>query len=251
VGDLHAANRTTWIDGVGPGDARSTEFPATTISSERAGQIGRVESPRRFGWRIACSARSLPVDVRELGRDSMGRQPAPLDEGLFSSVQKRLGHTTERISPTTFRRERVSSLGRREPATVTSDSSLGSAIAAMGAGETRSVLVTDGGGRLVGVFTERDIVLQVLGQRADLDAPVSRYMTGNPDALRPDSPLGEALELMESRRYHGLPIVDDEGHVAGHLDSRDVLEYIAEAFPQEILNLPPRPHQRMDQPEGA
>ena len=166
-------------------------------------------------------------------------------------MQKRLGHTTERISPATFRRARVSSLGRREPSSVTADSSVASAIAAMGAGETRSVLVTDAGGRLVGVFTERDIVLHVLGLGADPEAPVSSFMTPNPDALRLDSPLGDALELMESRRYHGLPIVDDEGRVAGHLDSRDVLEYLAEAFPQEILNLPPRPHQRMEHPEGA
>src|SRR5205085_5310612 len=92
---------------------------------------------------------------------------APLDKGTFNSVQKRLGHTTECISPATFRRERVSSLDRREPSSVMADSSVASAIAAMGAGETRSVLVTDAGGRLVGVFTERDIVLHVLGLGAD------------------------------------------------------------------------------------
>jgi CBS domain-containing protein len=166
-------------------------------------------------------------------------------------VQKRLGHTTERISPATFRRQQVSSLGRREPATVRADRSLGDAIAAMQAGETRSVLVTDGDGRLVGVFTERDIVLRVLGERADLAAPIQGFMTSNPESVRMDDHLGDALALMEQHGYHGLPIVDDAGRVAGHLDSRDVLEYIAEAFPQEVLNLPPRPHQRMEQPEGA
>jgi len=166
-------------------------------------------------------------------------------------VQKRLGHTTERIIPATFRRQQVSSLGRREPATVTQDRSLGDAIAAMRAGETRSVLVTDADQRLTGVFTERDLVLRVLGEHADLHAPIQNFMTSEPESVRMDDSLGDALALMEQHGYHGLPVVDDAGRVAGHLDSRDVLEYIAEAFPQEVLNLPPRPHQQLENPEGA
>jgi CBS domain-containing protein len=166
-------------------------------------------------------------------------------------VQKRLGHTAERISPATFRRQEVAALGRREPATVEPDRSLGDAISAMQTGDTRSVLVTDADRRLVGVFTERDLVLRVLGEEADLSAPIERYMTRDPQWVRMDDHLGDALEIMERGGHHGLPVLDADGRVAGHLDSRDVLEYIAEAFPQEVLNLPPRPHQRMDQPEGA
>jgi CBS domain-containing protein len=71
------------------------------------------------------------------------------------------------------------------------------------------------------------------------------------DALTLEAELGEALELMTRGGYQGLPLVDNSGRVAGHLDGRDILEYIAEAFPQEVLNLPPRPHQLMEQPEGA
>jgi len=123
----------------------------------------------------------------------------------------------------------------------------------MQGGETRSVLVTDGDQRLVGVFTERDVVLRVLAANPPADAghPISEYMTSNPDALHLESTLGEALSLMEQKGYHGIPLVDDAGRVAGHVDARDVLEYIAEAFPQEVLNLPPRPHQQMEEPEGA
>jgi CBS domain-containing protein len=169
------------------------------------------------------------------------------------SVQKRLGHTTDRISPATFRRQQVSTLGRREPATVTTSTTLGRALEAMQSGDTRTVLVTDADQRLVGVFTERDVVRRVMTDagQADSNRPISEYMTPNPDSLRLESTLGEALSLMEQKRYQGVPLVDDGGRVAGHLDARDVLEYIAEAFPQEVLNLPPRPHQQMDQPEGA
>jgi len=168
-------------------------------------------------------------------------------------VQKRIGHTTERITPATFRRQAVSSLGRRDPATVTMTATLGSAIAAMQVGDSRTVLVADHDDRLVGVFTERDVVRRVLGVEPapSGERPIAEFMTASPDALRLDSSLGEALELMQRRGYLGVPLVDDDGRIAGHLDARDILEYVAEAFPQEVLNLPPRPHQQMDQPEGA
>jgi CBS domain-containing protein len=95
------------------------------------------------------------------------------------------------------------------------------------------------------------VVARVLAANADVSAPIDGYMSPLQDALTLDAELGQALELMTNGGYQGLPIVDAEGRVAGHLDARDVMEYIAEAFPQEVLNLPPRPHQLMEQPEGA
>lgn len=166
-------------------------------------------------------------------------------------MRKRLGHTTNRISPATFRRERVGALARREPATIQLGAPLSAAVAAMQEGATRSVLITDGDGRLVGILTERDVVGRVLAANAFAGAPVDQFMSPLQDALGLDAGLGEALEIMTRGGYQGLPLVDAEGRVAGHLDARDVLEYIAEAFPQEVLNLPPRPHQLMEQPEGA
>ncbi len=168
-------------------------------------------------------------------------------------MQKRLGHTADRISPAAFHRQPVSTVGRRDPATVSATASVSDALAAIRDGDKRSVLVTNGDGRLVGVLTERDVVVRLLSEEPapDPSHPIADYMTPDPASLRMDSPLGEALELMTRRGFHGVPLVDSDGRVGGHLDSRDVLEYIAEAFPQEILNLPPRPHQTLEQPEGA
>jgi hypothetical protein len=46
-------------------------------------------------------------------------------------------------------------------------------------------------------------------------------------------------------------VVDDDGLLVGVVRPQDVLRYLAEAFPEELLNLPPRPHQQMEQPEGG
>jgi CBS domain-containing protein len=76
-------------------------------------------------------------------------------------------------------------------------------------------------------------------------------MTAQPDTLTPEDTVGEALALMDRGGYRHVPLTDAHGRPAGLLRQQDVLAYLAEAFPEEILNLPPRPHQRMEGPDGA
>jgi CBS domain-containing protein len=77
-------------------------------------------------------------------------------------------------------------------------------------------------------------------------------MTVDPTTLPvEDATVGDAMALMDSGRYRTVPLVDGDGRLAGIVHQREVIEYVAESFPQEILNLPPRPHQQMEAPEGA
>lgn len=115
-------------------------------------------------------------------------------------------------------------------------------------GDSLLVLV---GSRLVGILTERDIVHRTLGRGIDQDTLVDSFMTPEPDTLTPDSTLLEALELMDRRGYRSVPLVDEEGRIAGIVRQADILAFVAEAFPQEILNLPPRPHQVLEQLDGG
>lgn len=160
------------------------------------------------------------------------------------------GDTTERISRAQLRSERIKTLGHREPVTVPSGTPLRSAIATMQSNDGEPILIADGQ-RLLGVLTERDVLLKILGREGILDEPVDDVMTRDPQTLTADSTVGEALELMESGRYRTVPLVDETGAPTGLLRQQDIVEYVAEAFPQEILNLPPRPHQVMEEQEGA
>jgi hypothetical protein len=56
---------------------------------------------------------------------------------------------------------------------------------------------------------------------------------------------------MQTGRYRNVPLVDDAGLLVGVVRPVDVLKYLAESFPEELLNLPPRPHQRIEATEGA
>jgi CBS domain-containing protein len=147
-------------------------------------------------------------------------------------------------------------LATREPVAVPPGSSLGRCLRAIqqrGTGD--SVFVTDADGRLRGVLTERDIFGRLVGTDVaagvDLEAPVESLMTADPHTLREDQTVRDALELMQVARYRNVPLVDDGHRLVGVVRQVDILKFLAESFPEELLNLPPRPHQRMEQAEGG
>lgn len=147
-------------------------------------------------------------------------------------------------------------VGRRLPVTVEHGTTIGECLLAIqrtGTGD--SVFVTDEDGRLAGVLTERDVFARLVGpdvgQGVDVDAPVEAYMTTTPNTLRLDQTVHDALVLMQSGRYRNVPVVDDERRLVGVVRQIDILKFLAESFPEELLNLPPRPHQRMEQAEGG
>ena len=118
-----------------------------------------------------------------------------------------------------------------------------------------SVFVTDEDGRLAGVLTERDVFDRLIGpdvgHGVDVDAPVEVFMTSKPNTLRLTDTVRDALELMQSGRFQNVPVVDDDRRLIGVVRQVDILRYLAESFPEELLNLPPRPHQRIEQAEGG
>ena len=149
-------------------------------------------------------------------------------------------------------RESLRVVQRRGPLTVAPGTSLADCLRLIqrsGVGD--SVLVTDGQGRLAGVLTERDIFGRLVGEPVDLRRPVETMMNREPRRFTIDQTVHDAIELMSTGVYRNVPIVDDDGRVVGIVRQVDVLKYLAEAFPEELLNLPPRPHQRMKESEGA
>jgi CBS domain-containing protein len=150
--------------------------------------------------------------------------------------------------------EKLKVLSRRDPVTVRPGTSLAECVAAIQrSGTGDSVFVTTPDGRLAGVLTERDIFGRLVDPGADVDLarPVESLMTTRPHTLTLEQSVRDAIDLMQTGRYRNLPIVDGEGLLVGVVRPQDVLKYLAEAFPEELLNLPPRPHQQMEQPEGG
>ena len=147
-------------------------------------------------------------------------------------------------------------VGRRLPVSVEPGTTIAECLLAIqrtGTGD--SVFVTEEGGRLVGVLTESDVFSRLVGpdvgQGVDVDAPVEAFMTTDPNTLRLDQTVLDALVLMQSNRYRNVPVVDEDGLLVGVVRQIDILKFLAESFPEELLNLPPRPHQLIEQAEGG
>jgi len=79
----------------------------------------------------------------------------------------------------------------------------------------------------------------------------ARSFANAPRTLDLDQTIRDAIVLMQTGRYRNVPLVDEAGHLVGVVRQADIIKYLAESFPEELLNLPPRPHQRMKEPEGA
>jgi CBS domain-containing protein len=119
--------------------------------------------------------------------------------------------------------------------------------------KTSAVMVVEGtkARRLVGIFTERDLVNRALPARGWAKAPVKKFMTPSPETLRARDPVAYALEKMSVGGFRHVPVVDDAGRPVGIVSARDLVDFIVELCPEEILNLPPEPELALHaRPEG-
>lgn len=137
----------------------------------------------------------------------------------------------------------LSEMRRAPAATVPPDAPVQKAVDLMRARNVPAVLVVERkkARRVVGIFTQRDLVLRALPARGWAKAPVSRFMTPSPETLRPKDPIAYALNKMSVGQFCHVPLVDDAGRAAGLVSARDLVDYVVELCPEEILNLPPEP----------
>lgn len=124
------------------------------------------------------------------------------------------------------------------------------AVSAMQQGRTGCLCVVDDE-KLVGIFTERDLLKRVIGTGADFGAMISTVMSPSPATTTTDETIGTVIQGMRDRGYRHLPVVDKRGRVLGRISVREIVHYMVEFFPTVVYNLPPRPDQVDTEPEGA
>ncbi len=78
------------------------------------------------------------------------------------------------------------------------------------------------GDRIVGVITDRDIVIRVVGEGRDTGIPVSEVMTAPVETCRDSESLKDATKKMADLQMRRLVIVNDEGKLTGILSLGDV-----------------------------
>ena len=116
----------------------------------------------------------------------------------------------------------------KDPATLGPEATLGEAATLMRQEDCGSIPIVDGG-RLVGIVTDRDIVIRAVAAGKDArSTKVSEVMSADPVCISPDTDVDEAADVMADRQIRRLPVVED-GKLAGIL----VIGQIARREPDE------------------
>lgn len=104
--------------------------------------------------------------------------------------------------------------------------------------------------RLIGIFTERDLLRRVMGAGLPLSTPLYQCMTANPVTVHPKDSIAAAIRQMEDGGYRHLPVVHD-GKPVGVLSVKRIVHYLVEHFPAIVYNLPPAFKASYPKREGA
>jgi CBS domain-containing protein len=93
-----------------------------------------------------------------------------------------------------------------------------------------AVVVRDAKGRLAGIVSERDIVRAVAERpNATHGVLVREIMTREVVTATPETPVREALAMMDRGYFRHLPVLDAEGRLAGIVSVRDLVTHLMAA----------------------
>ena len=148
-----------------------------------------------------------------------------------------------------FFSQRVGELPIAEPLTLASSESVAQALAVMRENSRTSLMVRTKEDDHI-VFSDRDILERCMEHDFDWEQPIENVLGSPLPAVDRQTSLGDAVALMLKHSSARLP-VDESGDVIGLIRLNDVLRQFAEFFPEEILNVPPRPHQIVTSREGG
>lgn len=103
-----------------------------------------------------------------------------------------------------------------------------------------SLLVVDDG-RLVGIFTERDVLEKVAARYHELaDRPVSEAMTSDPLVVYGSDPAGTALAAIAAAGYRHVPVLNESEEILGIVSPRRVFTFMDRQFEDVAAESPPQ-----------
>ena len=110
------------------------------------------------------------------------------------------------------------------------------AVAEMNLHRVGSVMVMNGG-RLVGIFTERDVLRRVVGPGLDPhQVTVEKVMTANVMTISPDVTIDETMALFTEKRFRHLPVMHN-GELVGTISIGDITRWISDHHRAEAEQL--------------
>jgi len=123
------------------------------------------------------------------------------------------------------------------PPTVMVDATVLEAVWSMQNARTGATAILEGE-KLVGIFSERDVMLRVVAAQRDAAATqVKKVMTSPVKSIFEDQDAGDALELMVANHVRHLPILGRQGSLTGLISIRNLLQHHVEELADQLYSL--------------
>lgn len=158
------------------------------------------------------------------------------DEAYFD--RRREGR---RVFDSALLREPAVVLRARKPLVFSRHDSTTDAMRQMQAEHRGCVLISYDGtpaSPLTGIFTERDVLFRIVDRgRNPATLPLGEVMTPDPECVLVNQPIGAVLHMMSVGGFRHIPVVDEERRPVFVASVKDVVQFLVDAFPREILTL--------------
>ncbi|MFT3898589.1 MAG: CBS domain-containing protein [Thermomonas sp.] len=115
----------------------------------------------------------------------------------------------------------IDSVMTANPASCTADTPIRQVAQLMIDNDCGQIPVVDGDSKLVGVVTDRDIVVRLVAA-GKADASAADAMSAPCRSVAADSSVQDAVKLMESAKIRRVPVVDGDGRLAGIVSIADL-----------------------------
>ncbi|MCW5961211.1 MAG: CBS domain-containing protein [Pyrinomonadaceae bacterium] len=118
-------------------------------------------------------------------------------------------------------RKRCREIMTRNVKTGASQNTLREIAATMREGDMGALPIVDGG-KLVGIVTDRDIVVRAIADGKESSTPIGEIMTTEIFSANEDDFVFEAIRLMGDKQIRRIPVVNDSGELSGIIAMADV-----------------------------
>jgi CBS domain-containing protein len=124
------------------------------------------------------------------------------------------------------------------PASAKTSDSIQAAAKMLGSYDVGSLPVVEGneGNRLVGIVTDRDLVINALAE-GNFDATVGDVMTAQPHAVSESDDVAKVQQIMSEEQVRRVPVVNDQGALVGIISQADLALADGDVSEQQVAKV--------------
>lgn len=136
-----------------------------------------------------------------------------------------------------FLAQSIGLLNPPHPLSLQQTKTVGEALQLLKKNKIGCLAITDTADRLLGIFTERDLLLKLNLEQIDQQQLIAEVMTKEPKTATMTDSIAYVLQLMSQGGFRHVPIIDQDRHVVGMVSVKDIVDALVGRITKEISAL--------------